>query len=927
MATPLLTTKFYIPPVRPDWVPRPHLIARLDAGLHRKITLISAPAGSGKTSVASAWLSGLREPRLDGRRPADQDPQRRGVAWLSLDAGDNDPARFFAYLAAALGTVDDGLAQGMWRSLEGPRLPPVQTLVTALINELAARPEPLVLALDDYHALDDLAIHEALGLLVERQPANLHLVLITRQDPPLPLPRLRARGQVTEIRQADLRFSSDEAAQFLNESMGLQLEPAEVALLESRTEGWIAGLQLAALSMQGRDPDSIARFITGFSGRYHFLLDYLTDEVLSRQPTEVQTFLLRTSILDRLCAPLCDAVLGDWPIGSLLDRETEQEPDQSTDVPICQSTHMLDHLDHANLFLIPLDDEHRWYRYHALFGELLRARLQDTEPEDVPELHRRAAAWYEGEGLGAAAVHHALASHDHELAAAVIERAITRTSTWSRADTAIIQRWLQALPDEVVRDRPWLRLFVSRTLYISGQPEAATRVLQELEAWLRDHPEVPDAQRLASLVTVDRASYAVVLGEVQQAKELARRVLADASEGDPVAQFRAPAILGMAAMRAGDVIEGEQAFSRALDIALEAGLGFAALPFACNLAEARLLQGRLRQAMQTCREAAQVSTVGGERILSGGFLGLELAKILYEWNDLTAAEQHLLEGIDLLTQGGISESFGSMHAVLAQVRQARGDAAGAQDAARQALESAEHDGIPRLRILASAYQARIWLAQGRHDLAATWAQAYQQVGQTEYLREFEDLTLTRVLLAKGQAQEALDMLDRMLPAAREAGRFCAAIEGQSLRALAFHALDEPHAALEALEQALALAEPEGYVRLFVDMGPPMAALLKAAGSRGIAPQYVARLLSAFAPHAPSRPAIEQQPLIEPLTDRELEVLELLAEGLSNREIGRRLFISLPTVKSHTRSIYGKLGVHSREEAVARARALHILPPP
>ena len=926
MATPLLTTKFYIPPVRPDWVPRPHLIARLEAGLHRRITLISAPAGSGKTSLASAWLSGLREPRLDGRHPADGDPQRRGIAWLSLDAGDNDPARFFAYLAATLGTVDDGLAQGLRRSLEGSRLPPTQALVTALINELAAWPEPLVLALDDFHALDDLSIHEALGLLVERQPANLHLVLITRQDPPLPLPRLRARGQVTEIRQADLRFSADEVAQFLNESMRLQLAPAEVALLESRTEGWIAGLQLAALSMQGRDRGSITRFIASFSGRYHFLLDYLTDEVLSQQPEEVQTFLLRTSILDRLCAPLCDAVLGQ-------SRSADPGPGgQPSEFPISKSPNLragalLEHLHHANLFLVPLDDERLWYRYHALFGELLRARLQETAPEEVPELHRRAAAWYEGEGLGAPAVHHALASQDHELAAAVIERAITRTSTWSRADTAIIQRWLQALPDQVVRERPWLRLFASRTLYISGQPEAASRVLQELEAWLQDHPQEPDAQRLASLVTVDRASYAVVLGEVQQAMDLARRAMADAPEGDPVARFRAPAILGMAAMRAGDVVQGEQAFARALNIALEAGLGFAALPFACNLAEARLLQGRLRQAMQTCQEAAQVSTVGGERILSGGFLGLELAKILYEWNDLAAAEQHLLEGIDLLTQAGISESFGSMHAVLAQVKLAQGDEAAARSAARQALESAQHDGIPRLRILASAYQARIWLAQGQSDLASTWAREYRQVGQTEYLREFEDLTLARVLLAEGQPQEALALLDPMLPAARDAARFGAVIENQALRALAFHALDQPDAALEALEQALALAEPEGYVRLFVAMGSPMAALLKAAGSRGIASQYVARLLAAFAPQAPPRPAIERQPLVEPLTGRELEVLELLAEDLANREIGRRLFISLPTVKSHTRSIYGKLGVHSREEAVARARELHILPPP
>ncbi len=924
MATPLLATKLYIPPVRPDWVPRPHLISRLDAGLTRKLTLISAPAGSGKTTLASGWLTRLKTPDADAGQPENSIPARRGVAWLSLDEGDNDPARFFAYLATALGTVGAALGGGLGRTLEGSQLPSVQTLTTVLVNDLAAWSEPLVLALDDYHTLDDLTIHEALGLLVERQPPNLHLVLITRQDPPLPMPRLRARGQVTEIRQHDLRFGPEETAQFLNESMGLQLPPTQVALLESRTEGWITGLQLAALSMQGRDSESVAKFIAGFSGRYHFLLDYLTDEVLSQQPEEVQIFLLATSILDRLCAPLCDAVLG----GSELVRSASgcrASESPSSQSPRIGAGALLEYLDHANLFLTPLDDERQWYRYHALFGDLLQARLQETQPEQVPELHRRAAAWYEREGSGVEAVQHALASQDNQLAAAVIERTITRISTWSRTDIAMIYRWLQALPREVTRDRPWLRLFTSRTLYVSGQPEAASRGLEELELWLRDHPEAPDAQHLAGLVTVDRASYAVVLGDVQQARALTRQVLANVPEGDPIARFRVPAILGMAALRAGKVVEAEQAFSRALDIALDAGLGFAALPFFCNVAEARLLQGRLHGAMQTCQEAMERSTVSGERIFAGGFVGLEVGKILYEWNDLEGAERQLLEGLDLLMQGGIPESFGSVHAVLAQVRQAQGDEAGAVEAAQQAVESAQRDGIPRLRILASAHQARIWLAQGRDDLASVWARQYLQTGETEYLREFEDLTLARVLLAQGLPNEALDLLDRLLPPAVDAGRLGAAIEIQALRAMACHALAEPDDALQALEQALTLAEPEGYVRLFVDMGPPMVALLKAAGSRGIAPQYVGRLLAAFAPLEPPRAAAHEQPLVEPLTDRELEVLELLAQGLANREIGRRLFISLPTVKSHTRSIYGKLGAHSREEAVARARALGILP--
>ncbi len=923
MTAPLLTTKLYIPPLRPDWLQRPQLFARLDAGLYRKLTLISAPAGAGKTTLASAWLSRLRTPGAEGAPAHD-------VAWLTLDDNDSELARFFAYLLAALATIDAALGQDVRRMVEAPQLP-LRTLVTALINDLAAHPASLVLVLDDYHTIDELAVHQALGMLIEYQPANLHLVLVTRHDPPLPLAQLRAHGQLTEIRQGDLRLSTEETAGFLNESMGLQLSPADVALLETRTEGWIAGLQLAALSLQGRDPSSRAEFIAGFSGRYHFLLDYLTDEVLARQPETIQTFMLRTSILRRMCGPLCDAVLGDWETGKSVDGE-QRSSDQPARLPTAgfpasRSAVILDLLDHANLFLTPLDDERRWYRYHSLFGELLQARLQETQAGQIPELHRRAVAWYEQEGLAVEAVHHALFSQDHVLAAAVIERAITRISTWSRADIAMIRRWLNALPDDVTRDRPWLRLFASRSLYVSGQPEAASRVLQELESWLREHPEAPEAGRLLGLVTVDRASYAAVVGDVQQAQELARQALADASPGDPIARFRAPAILGMAALRAGQVVEAQRLFSDAADLTLEAGLGFAGLIFFCNLAETLVLQGRLHQGVQACERALQLGTVEGGRIYASGFVGLELGKVLYEWNDLSAAERRLLEGLELLTGGGISASFGSIHAVLAQVKQARGDTAGALDAARQAVESAQRDGIPRLHILTLAYQARVWLAQGQLDLAAAWARTYRQVGATQYLREFEDLTLVRVLLDEDRAAEALALLTPMLSAAGDAGRGAAVIEIQALRALALRAQNELEEALEALRQALTLAEPEGYLRLFVDMGRPMVELLKVAGSHGLLPQYVARLLAACAPDEPAQLGLERQPLVEPLTERELAVLQLLAEHLSNREIGRRLVISLPTVKSHTRSIYGKLGVDSREQAVARARALAILPSP
>ncbi|MGC9334351.1 MAG: hypothetical protein ACP5JJ_09405, partial [Anaerolineae bacterium] len=633
MSLPLLTTKLYIPPLRPDWVPRPHLVERLNAGLGgRKLTLLSAPAGSGKTSLVTAWLSDLP---ISGVR----------VAWLSLDEADNGPFRFLTYLVAALRTVDPQIGGEALRLLEQAEPLPIEPLVTCLINDIAGQASPLILVLDDYHVLAELAIHEAVGFLLDRQPTHMHLVITTRHDPPLPLSRLRGKGQMTEIRQGDLRFAAEEAAAFLNRSMGLQLTLSEIAALEGRTEGWITGLQLAALSMQGRDRAGVSHFVSEFSGRHHFILDYLADEVLHRQPEAVQAFLLQTAILNRLCGSLCDAVLDN--------------------ADLAPGKQMLEQIEAANLFVVPLDDERKWYRYHPLFAELLRARIQETSPELIPELHRRAAAWYEQGRYRPEAVHHALATGDDSLAAEVIERAITHFATWSRANIAMVQRWVSALPDEAVRPRPWLRLFVSRLLYLSGQPEPASQTLQALEAWLQDHPSAPDADRIWGLAMVDRASYAVVLGSVQQAKELTRQALAHVPSADPVAQFRAPAILGMAHLRSGEVSAAHHAFSQASDIALAAGLSFAAVPFLCNLAEAEIVQGQLRQAQQTLERAGQLAVADAVPASSTGFVGLEMSKILYEWDDLQAAERRLLEGLDLLSQSGVSESFGSGHALLA----------------------------------------------------------------------------------------------------------------------------------------------------------------------------------------------------------------------------------------------------------------------
>jgi len=918
MATPLLRTKLYIPPVWPDpstglgrrLVSRPRLVERLNEGLHlgRKLTLLSAPAGFGKTTLLSEWLGQLERPR----------------SWLSLDEGDNDLPRFLSYLLAAFQQVDDEIGQAAGHLLETPQLPPIEALLVELINDVASQPSSFALVLDDYHTITELPVHEAVGFLLERQPPQMHLVIASRQDPPLPLSRLRGRGQVTEIRQRDLRFTLEEATTFLNQSMGLNLETSEVASLGAHTEGWIAGLQMAALALQSRiadgGTDSVRRFVDSFSGRHHFILDYLTDEVLAHQPAPIYRFLLRTSVLERMCESLCNALL-DIDDGA-------QPPPSNIQYPIStiqSSRQVLEHLAHANLFLVPLDDERKWYRYHRLFAELLRARLQEAAPDLAPELHLRAATWYDQNALPVEAVHHALAIPDFDLAAEAIERAILQVITWSSVTVAMFLEWLKALPDDVVGARPRLRLFASRVLYLTGRREETVRILQELEASLHDDSASPDAGSLLGSVFADRASYAAVRGDVRQAVEFAHRALTYVPEDDAMMRMRVSAVLGLAHFRVGNVSEAGREFSRAIAAARTAGLGFAAVNLVCSLAEVQIVQGQLGQALQTCGQAMDMAVVDGVRTAVAGLAGLELAKILYERNDLPTAERHVSESLDLLGRSGTTDSFGLGHALLARIRQARGDDGGALAAIQRAVQIAQGFGIARISTLIAAHRARIWLAQGKLELAARWARDYGRLGEAEYLREFEDLTLARVRLAQDKPTEALTLLDALLSPVEVAGRLGPAIEIQALRALALQALDDSNRALDALERALRLAEPEGYARVFMDAGEPMAHLLRQAARRGIAPTYVGQLLAALGAGKAGQAEVDMSPLVEPLSDREMEVLELLAEGLSNAEIGQRLFIALPTVKSHTRNIYGKLGVHSRKEAVVRARALGILP--
>jgi len=896
MATPLLATKLYAPPLRPYLVPRPELIERLNDGLRvgRKLTLVSAPAGYGKTTLLSAWLRTIARPS----------------AWLSLDEGDNDPARFFNYFVAALQNAHAELGRTVDRLLESPQLPPVETLLTELINDIASQSRSFVLALDDYQVIAEQSIHQAVSFLLERQPPQMHLAILSRQDPPLPLSRLRGRGQITEFRQRDLRFTPQETTAFLNQVMGLHLDPSDVAALDRHTEGWVAGLQMAAFALQSRiaagGAESSRRFIASFSGRHHFILDYLTDQVLSRQSEPIQRFLLRTCILERMCGDLCDALVGQPAAG---------EPSQR----------VLEHLQQANLFVVPLDDERHWYRYHSLFAELLRARLQEHTPDRRGDLHRRAAVWYDAHDLSAEAVHHALAIPDYELAAEVIERAIRQVPTWSSLSTSTFMGWLNRLPQAVIEARPWLRLFAGRVSYVSGKRESAIQTLCELERSLGQAPTHPDAERILLLAALDRASYAAVHGEVQQASQLVRRVLAELPPDEVNTRIRALSILGLSSFRAGDVREADRVFSSIIGMARAAGWGFAVASFLCNLAEIHVVRGRLRRAIQICEQAITLGAVDGRPTHMVAFAHLALGKILYEQNELPAAEDHLSQGLALLEHGQITIGIETGHAALALTRFAQGNAAGAAAAMDEAVRVAQANDIPRLSMLISAYQARLWLAQGRIGPAAQWADDYRRSEPGDYLREFEDLTLARVLLAQGEPSQAAQRLDAIVTAAEAAGRTGALIEALTVRALARQAMREGGGARDDLARAIILAEPAGYARVFVDHGPSMAQLLRTALSREAAADYAAALLALFRPSAGSRAPVSQSALVEPLTDREMEVLACLAEGLSNAEIGQRLSIALPTVKSHTRNIYGKLTVGSRKAAVARARTLGILP--
>jgi LuxR family transcriptional regulator, maltose regulon positive regulatory protein len=891
----IIQTKLYVPLRRGATVPRPRLSDRLSRAIDARLILVSAPAGFGKTTLLATWLASSAQ-------------RERLTAWLSLDQSDNNPTAFWTFVIAALQTHAPGVGTGSLALIEAAQTP-IEVVLGTLLNEINALPNELVLVLDDYHVIDDRQVHEEMGFFVDRLPPHVHLVIASRADPPLPIARLRARGELLEIRAADLRFTPDEAAAYFNDVMALDLAAGELAILEGRAEGWIVALQLAALSMQGRE--DVAAFIKGFAGNDRYIVDYLVEEVLQRQPARVREFLLQTSVLNRLTGALCDAV-------------TEQDGGKA----------MLEALDRANLFLVALDDRRQWYRYHHLFADVLRAHVADEEPDQLAELHRRASEWYERNAERPEAIHHALSAGDFGHAADLVE---LEWAPLARAGQEVTLRgWLNALPDDLLRCRPVLSNVYAGVLLSSGELEGVDQHLRDAERWFTSS-RPSDAQgagmvvvneealrTLPGSVALHRAGYALARGNLVETANHARRALDLAPEDDHLTRGGATALMGLAAWASGDLETAYRTYAEGMADVQRAGHISGTVGRAITLADIRVAQGRPREARRTCEQALQrASEQGGVVVYGTADLYIVMSELQRERNELDAATQSLLRSQELGEHSGFSHNRYRWRVAMARTHEARGDFDGALDLLGEAQPLFMIDLSPNLRPIA-AMRARVLVRKGRTDEALDWAQEQDLsiADDLSYVREYEHITLARVLLASGSAVQASGLLDRLLDAAEHGGRTGSVIELQVLQALAYRTRGDTPAALVPLERALTLAEPEGYVRVFVDEGPAMAALLQAAATRGIAPAYVQRLLTDFGPAAGEPHA--RQNLIEPLSERELEVLRLLATDLDGPEIASQLVVSLNTMRTHTRSIYTKLGVNNRRAAVRRAEELALL---
>ena len=916
---PLLRTKLYIPPITANIVQRRGLVQRIETGIssNHKLTLICAPAGCGKTTLISDWIRGTKI----------------RIAWISVDEGDNDLTRFLGYFIAALQTIKPNVGDATLEMQQSPHPPPIETGLIALINELDEIDERFALVLDDYHLLESQSVHDAVNFVIRHLPRNMHLIIATRSALPLPIARLRTRVRLTEISALDLRFTLDETAAYLNDVMQLDLAPEDIASLESRTEGWITGLQMTALSIQGRG--DISGLIRALSGKHRFVLDYLMEEVLSKQTSEIQDFLVKTSILNQLSAPLCDAVMG-WS-DSDGDGSRKNETTEGAE-PHLFSRDIVEDLQRANLFIIPLDDERRWYRYHRLFADLLKERLQAYD-EDIYDLHRRAGNWYERNGLIGEAVHHFLEARAFEQAARIIaENALTFVY---HGNLGTLVRWLEILPEDVKESQPWLSIAQAWALSFAGQFDPVASLLQDAEGTLISVTDEIEVQRLSGIIDALRAYLIAIRGSMPLAADFAREALKVLPEEDLVLRGFTSTLLATALRWAGELDEANVALEEAIAINRAAGATNTLVESLCDLAALQSVQGNLQRATATCREALAIaeeySEEYGRKLSAQGLASIQLCTILRELNELDMAAHYAQEGLGLCEAWEQAESLTLAYIEHARVLQAHGDMENSRRSIRKARLLAS--GLsPWYKARSAAWEAHLRLIQGDLSFVLDWIDELDLILSDDVeLQDFiTGITIVHALLAQGRQLpivesrpvllQATEMLARMRTSVEHSGAGSYLLEIMVLESLVQDGLGERNRALSTLKKALDMAEPEAFMRVFLDKGEPLQTLLRELVKHKPPIPYAQEVLQSMNNEigVPEAKMGSVESLAEPLSEREMDVLRLLETHLSSTEIAEQLFIATSTVRSHIKSIYSKLCVHSRAEAVEKARDIGLL---
>ena len=901
MAARILKTKLFVPPLRQTLVARSVLMARLDEVQKRPLALISAPAGYGKTTLVTNWLN---------ERAADSSfilhPSSFKTAWLSLEESDNDPVRFLRYVVAALQTAVPDLPDDVTGVLDEQSVVAVDGFLTDLLNALTAVSQPIILVLDDYHMIQDDDIHDGIAFLLDHMPPNLHLIVTTREDPPLPLARLRGRGQLVEIRQADLAFMEAEAAEFLNDVMGLSLTEQAVTALAARTEGWITGLQMAALSMQGQN--DVESFLAAFTGSHRYVLDYLMEEVWQRQPPEIQQFLLQTAVLDELCADLCDAVLqAAFPI------------------PKPQSQEILEYLDRTNLFIIPLDEGRQWYRYHHLYADLLQQRLLQSAPERVPVLHEVAGAWYEENGRLPEAIEHYLAGEAYDQAATLILQVADEYMMRSEVDTLL--GWVGGLPHDVIGERPLLFVYQAGAYLLAGM--SFNTIEEHLEEALDHSNGTASAE-----VNVLRGLLAIFRADIEESEQLSQMALQLLPEENKFLRSLVVQNLALVQTLNNDIDSVVAGLLAAAEVCAAAGNVMSQVVCLSHAGEFSIYGGCLNAAKTYYEQAIEAAVDSQKRPLPiMGIPKMGLAELYREWNDLDKAAALAEEGLALIQRWG---DLGGLdgYTWLARIKQAQGDEAGAVAIIEKAAEiAARFDASELDDYMVGVFRARLDIEQGRIETAVRW---FEESGlhndvwtNTPYhMWEASCLTLIRLAIARQDYQDALDRIDELIPRAEEMKRLGNIIDALVLKAAVHFSSNRLQEAQTALQKALILAEPEKYCRIFIDKGEPIRQLLltlQQTSQPANLPTYISQLLTAFQSSERKYPVSTlQASLVDPLSERELEVLQYIAAGCTNRQIADQLFVAQSTVKTHINNIYSKLGVSDRAEAISQAHALGII---